>query len=364
MSFSHYSRSSRRQRTRNDEFYYITKPSKLSMDKLNELLELQASQIVINLSDVKFGLENYLNANLLGDDLLEKFILLLLKAFECFSLKSKLATYIDKVLASNYFTQNVFEHLIKGKSRNEYKVDFIRTVLRMCSALVSIDSAASGKLGQVRIRLESLILNDVKNLELVDEWHKFLKLELESIESSSMSKKPMLLKETLDEQMELVNDFTLLSIVPTLGDILDTTTGAEKSLRKNRIDGPYVNVHEYLDVHFKLLREDFLRPLRQGVHELKRIVSTTESGELNLSRESVHRIKQIESLNAYFDVRMRSCATTDLGVCYSMKLSRELMDSVNWEQSKRFIFGLWFFYFFLPRTCKFKYPNSIEEMQL
>jgi len=37
------------------------------------------------------------------------------------------------------------------------------------------------------------------------------------------------------------------------------------SLRKNRIIGPYESSQEYLDIQFRLLLEDFLRPLRDGV---------------------------------------------------------------------------------------------------
>jgi hypothetical protein len=97
-------------------------------------------------------------------------------------------------------------------------------------------------------------------------------------------------------------------------------------------------VHHYLDVHFRLLREDFLQPLRNGVKELKEIV-ITNGNQRHLNAEVMEKIKRIDSLNAYFDVRMKACVTTDLGVCYSMKLSSETMNAINWETSKRLIFG-------------------------
>lgn len=33
------------------------------------------------------------------------------------------------------------------------------------------------------------------------------------------------------------------------------------------VQGPYDNVEHYLDVHFRLLKEDFVRPLRDGIQE-------------------------------------------------------------------------------------------------
>jgi hypothetical protein len=42
-------------------------------------------------------------------------------------------------------------------------------------------------------------------------------------------------------------------------------------LRKNITTGSYKNVEHYLDVNFRLLREDFLQPLRNGIKKFKGI---------------------------------------------------------------------------------------------
>jgi hypothetical protein len=51
-------------------------------------------------------------------------------------------------------------------------------------------------------------------------------------------------------------------------------------LRPNRIVGPYLSSEEYLDVQFRLMMEDFLRPLRTGV----RIVRSKRSGVIKIDR--------------------------------------------------------------------------------
>ena len=38
-------------------------------------------------------------------------------------------------------------------------------------------------------------------------------------------------------------------------------------LRRNRDVGAFSSVNDYLDVQFRLLREDFLQPLREGIAE-------------------------------------------------------------------------------------------------
>ncbi|KAF5297413.1 hypothetical protein FQR65_LT01344 [Abscondita terminalis] len=61
--------------------------------------------------------------------------------------------------------------------------------------------------------------------------------------------------------VEPPDDFRHLSIYPTKDEIL-----SERGfLRKNLIDRSYESVHHYLDVQFRLLKEDFVGPLREGI---------------------------------------------------------------------------------------------------
>lgn len=58
------------------------------------------------------------------------------------------------------------------------------------------------------------------------------------------------------------NSFRNLNIFPTHGDLLSTDY---INLKPNIINGAYPNVEHYLDVQFKLLREDYFGPLRDGI---------------------------------------------------------------------------------------------------
>ncbi|CAH3193640.1 unnamed protein product, partial [Porites evermanni] len=61
------------------------------------------------------------------------------------------------------------------------------------------------------------------------------------------------------------NDFRDMPICPETKEI----TSQERSfLRKNISKGRYDNAEHYLDVQFRLLREDFLEPLREGIREI------------------------------------------------------------------------------------------------
>ena len=60
------------------------------------------------------------------------------------------------------------------------------------------------------------------------------------------------------------NDFRKIPICPTSHDI---ETRERPFVRTNIIKGRYENAEHYLDVQFRLLREDFLGPLREGIQE-------------------------------------------------------------------------------------------------
>lgn len=65
-------------------------------------------------------------------------------------------------------------------------------------------------------------------------------------------------------QMVPVDNFRKMEIIPAKEEIL---SDEEPFLRPNLITGRYPSALTYLDVQFRLLREDFLAPLRESVQK-------------------------------------------------------------------------------------------------
>lgn len=59
-------------------------------------------------------------------------------------------------------------------------------------------------------------------------------------------------------------DFRVLSVIPTTRELLSEE---QPFLRPNKTTGVYDDGTHYLDVQFRLLREDFVAPLRDGVRD-------------------------------------------------------------------------------------------------
>ena len=119
------------------------------------------------------------------------------------------------------------------------------------------------------------------------------------------------------------NDFRELSVIPTQEDIL---TGEKPFLRRNKIDGSYHDAEHYLDVQFRLLREDFVRPLREGIAQL-------------LERIGSSRIGALQDIRVYKDVRLLYPVCTSNGLQYKVQFDNTKLRHVRWENSKRLIFG-------------------------
>ena len=103
-----------------------------------------------------------------------------------------------------------------------------------------------------------------------------------------------------------------------------------RSLDSSFFKGPYDNGHHYLDIQFRLLREDFVAPLRGGVQNY-------------LSLEPSRRKEEFKgnSVRYYFNVscRGRVAALTDSVFLFALQLAPRDYQSVNWERSKRFVNG-------------------------
>ena len=119
------------------------------------------------------------------------------------------------------------------------------------------------------------------------------------------------------------DDFRSLSVVPTQADIL---TGERPFLRRNKVDGSYNNAEHYLDVQFRLLREDFVRPLREGIAKLLERIGTAKIGAL-------------QDIRFYKDVKLLYPVCTSDGLQYKIKFDNSKLRNVRWENSKRLIYG-------------------------
>ena len=121
------------------------------------------------------------------------------------------------------------------------------------------------------------------------------------------------------------SEFRSLPLLPKWEEICKDN-GTPPEVRPNRVDTRYKDWMQYYDIQFRLIREDFIAPLRRGV-------TAFLNGE---------RGKKNRDVKTYSDAVIYSQVTTRAkGICFRIRFDVTGFHRVNykWDHSKRLIFG-------------------------
>lgn len=120
------------------------------------------------------------------------------------------------------------------------------------------------------------------------------------------------------------NDFRSIPVLPDANEVKGLV---QPFLQKNKTEGEYSDVNHYLDVQFRLLREDFVAPLREGITEIIQ-ASTNKSPRRKLSNIKLHN-----SVSIYAPV------VSGNGFCYKAEITDFHRNRTFLKISKRLKYG-------------------------
>ncbi|CAI9556392.1 unnamed protein product [Staurois parvus] len=149
-----------------------------------------------------------------------------------------------------------------------------------------------------------------------------------------------------------VDDFRTMSVYPNFDEI---HLGANPFLRPNNLKYKFENTDLYLDTHFRLLREDFVRPLRKGIQEI-----------LQHDDRGIRKIK-FDDIRMYFDTRIITPMCTSSGIIYKVQFDVTPLKMIRWQNSKRLLYGSLVclsqdnFESFLFATVSNRDPKELEQ---
>ncbi|CAF4881675.1 unnamed protein product [Pieris macdunnoughi] len=116
--------------------------------------------------------------------------------------------------------------------------------------------------------------------------------------------------------------FRQLSLLPTEEDLLET----QPFLRPNIVKGAYSDVDHYLDVQFRLLREDCFGPIREGIQQFRKDPNRRHYDNIRLFR-NVHFAEPYVSTVNFGNI-----------IEVDRHTKRSFMN-IKWEYNKRFLYG-------------------------
>ncbi|XP_033626581.1 NFX1-type zinc finger-containing protein 1-like [Asterias rubens] len=195
----------------------------------------------------------------------------------------------------------------------------IKMILKLLQVFLEHKPEIYGEMGVVLILLEKAVSLAVVEscTDINHEGHSYM-IQVEQLKECYHA---------LDESHQIIqhvkarqppNNFREIPIIP---DSLEIQKPTKPFLRKNILKGRYQDVEHYLDVQFRLLREDFVAPLREGIAEF-------------LSKVNNHH----QDIRVYRKVSVQGQKIGKRGQ-FTLEFDVKGLNRINWQTSKRLIYG-------------------------
>uniref|UniRef100_A0A8C0YTZ7 Zinc finger NFX1-type containing 1 n=2 Tax=Canis lupus familiaris TaxID=9615 RepID=A0A8C0YTZ7_CANLF len=309
---------------------------KLGYKFLESLLQKDPSEVVITLA-TSVGLKELLSHSFMKSNFLELICQVLRKA--CSSKMDRQSVlHVLGILKNSKFLKVCLPNYVVGMItepipdiRNQYP-EHISNIISLLQDLVSVFPASSVQETSMLISLLPASLNALRasGVDIEEETEKNLEKVQTIIEHLQEKRREGTLRVdtyTLvqPETEDHVESYRTMPIYPTYNEVhLDE----RPFLRPNIITGKYDSTAVYLDTHFRLLREDFVRPLREGILEL-----------LQSFEDQGLRKRKFDDIRIYFDTRIITPVCSSSGIVYKVQFDTKPLKFVRWQNSKRLLYG-------------------------
>uniref|UniRef100_A0A8C9NK28 Zinc finger NFX1-type containing 1 n=1 Tax=Serinus canaria TaxID=9135 RepID=A0A8C9NK28_SERCA len=302
---------------------------------LESLLEKDPSEVVITLAS-NSGLKELLSQTTMSRNFVQLICQVLQKACSSQMDRQSVQHILGVVKESNFLKVCLPQYVsdmvteIDPTVRREYP-EHISNIILLLQHLISTFPASSvqkvsllltvltASIGALRAFGVNITEETEKNLDQVQMLMQHLQ---EKRREGTLRADKCTFVQPQDGQAE---SYRFMSIYPTYNEI----HGNEKPfLRPNFVFGKYESTSIYLDTHFRLLREDFVRPLREGIMEVLQ----------NLQDRNLRR-KKFDDIRIYFDARIIAPSCTPDGIAYKVQFDTKPLRFVQWQNSKRLLYG-------------------------
>lgn len=162
---------------------------------------------------------------------------------------------------------------------------------------------------------------------IIDGMSELLQKLNDTVLTEELEIKENLTIDRCDQLMSPPNDFRELTVYPTTDDLEDE----RPFLRRNISKGAYQSVEHYLDVQFRLLREDFIAPLREGIQFYKKMMIDQQQNQFK---------KKVNNIRVYRNVEFELKGEFVHDKCGCLvNFDKKNKLKINWEMAKRFMYG-------------------------
>ncbi|XP_006881685.1 PREDICTED: NFX1-type zinc finger-containing protein 1 [Elephantulus edwardii] len=303
---------------------------------LEGLLQKDPSEVVITLA-TSLGLEELLSHSSMKSDFLELICRVLRKACSSRMDRQSILHVLGKLKNSEFLRVFLPAYVVGMITkpipdvRNQYP-EHISNIVSLLQDLVSVFPASSVQVTSMFVSLLPASLNALRasGVNIEEETEKSLEKVQTIVEHLQEKRREGTLRvDTFTlvqpEDEGSVESYRTMPIYPTYSEV---HMDERPFLRPNIISGKYDSAAVYLDTHFRLLREDFVRPLREGILEL-----------LQSFEDQGLKKRKFDDIRIYFDTRIITPMCSSSGIVYKVKFDTKPLKFVRWQNSKRLLYG-------------------------
>nr|XP_006003202.1 PREDICTED: NFX1-type zinc finger-containing protein 1 [Latimeria chalumnae] len=310
-------------------------PRCLGYRTVENLLEKEPSEIVITLT-YSTGMKELLNQSQIHQNFLQLICKVLSKACKSRTDRQSLQHLLGLLKNSDFLKICLPQYVVKimtdpVPSRRQQYPEHIDNIVCMLQELVSVFPASSVQETSMLVSVLQPAVNALRatGVSISDQTEKNLEKVQNIIQHLQEKRREGTLKSDtyiyMDAEEDVPDNYRTMAIYPTYEEVHQED---KPFLRPNIISGKYASTEIYLDTHFRLLREDFLRPLREGIMDL-----------LHSYDDQGLRRRRFDDIRVYFDTRIIAPLCTSAGIVYKVQFDIKPLKFVRWQNSKRLIYG-------------------------
>ena len=256
--------------------------------------------------------------------LMEALVSALCKACQAVYSPRSLGRLLQTVNESGFLSSPLYQHFVDRGS--DVGAPFVTSVVCVVKSL--LHHLPSSSLGSVTLLLSRLSLWKQLNGDAESAAAECVRGAEDALRDVTRQiRGGDLLRDQEDPAADVVqppDDFRQIPTAPTPAEI---KSDEAPFLRANIVYGAYRDADHYLDVQYRLLREDFVCPLREGLRTLR------EYADRNVPAQRVSDVR------FYRGVRIATPYCTQTSVIYRARFDVSQFPRVRWESSKRLISG-------------------------
>ncbi|CAL1285238.1 unnamed protein product [Larinioides sclopetarius] len=300
----------------------------MALNGLQDLIEKKPEEILSTILDKDSGFIVALNEKFHRDNIAYT-IIALGKAVSS-DITKNTATMLNRVTSNNsLFLVNIQQYLVSFQAHKPDSLH-VNAVVNLIRFLLKFQNCLPSNACDILIMLlphlkEACEFHLSQNEEIYSEAAGMLQ-ELEELNACLLNKYTLnqIKEKSQNEKLQFLDppeDYRSIPILPGEVDIHQACA----FLRPSIIKGQYQNTEHYLDVQYRLLREDYVRPLREGINEYLTFKDNNKS------------LKRIKDIKVYPQVQIIKQEFVNGELLHMVYINDKKFANIKWEFSKRLL---------------------------